>query len=184
MEGYTYKTKDKQTYQIYFTINQKKLYLFISDLSFKVSTFTSNYLLEDLNAKLSKLIQFKNIEEFQSLLIQNIKEKKLILKPYKNVINLIWRIFPLSKEKIQTFTLLSSIDINQNISLFFYSDYLTSKKVVKEIETAINLKILPTESEKETYIKNVYNHWLIESMFFVKNNNDEKKKKRRIFIFI
>ena len=176
MEGYIYKIDKNKKYQIYYTISQTKLNLFISDLSAIDNTFTSNYLLGDLNAKLTKLIQFKTIEEFQSLLYQNIKEKTLVLKPYKNVINSIWRIFPLSKDKLQTFSLISSMDINQNISLFFYSDYLTSEKVVKEMETAINIKIHPIMKEEKTYTKIVYNNWLIDSIFFIKNNNNDEEK--------
>ena len=180
MECYKYRTEDqKKKYRIFLKIRHKKLNMFIFN---KTEKYMSNYLLEDLNAKLSKLIQFKTIEDFKAHLIKNIKEKQLILKsPYKNVINSVWKIFPLSKEKRQTFTLISSLDTNKSISLFFYSDYASSEKVVKEIDNSIIIKKLITKNEEKTYTNYFYDHWLIENMFFL-NKNVQKINKKDEFL--
>ena len=177
---YSYKSEDNKNFAVYFRkYEQRMLKVYFSDLSSKNKIFLSKYQLDDLNIKFKKLIQFKTIEEFIKVLVENINKKYLILNsPYKNAITSIWRVFPDSKDKIQTFTLSSSLDSNKSISLIFYSNFKTSEKLVKAIENSIQ-----KESSKQTnellYLKLSYDdHWLIENMYFLNGeyNNDEKKK--------
>ena len=143
----------------------------------------SNYKLDDLNIKFIKIIQFKTIEQFMSILIENIKKKYLILNsPYKNAITTTWKIFPDSKEKKQTFSLVSSFDSHKTISLLFYSDFKTSEKFLKEIEKAIQGE-KPNEDKQSFYLKLFYEeHWLIENMYFLSNEYKDDKNKIKKFL--
>ena len=176
---YTYKSEDNKDYIVYFgKYEQKKLKIFFSDLSSKNKIFMSKYQLDDLNIKFRKLIQFKTIEEFINVLVENINKKSLILNsPYKNAITSIWRVFPDSKDNIQTFSLSSSLDSNKSISLVFYSNFKTSEKLVKAIENSIQEES-PKQTNELFYLKLSYDdHWLIENMYFLNGEyNDEKKK--------
>ena len=70
---------------------------------------------------------------FYNCLIDNIKERKLIIKPlYENVINTIWKIFP-NKKMEESFTLILYKKLNKKLSLFFYSNFANSKDILKEI---------------------------------------------------
>ena len=143
----------------------------------------SNYILDDLNIKFTKIIQFKTIEQFMSILIENIKKKYLILNsPYKNAITTTWKIFPDSKEKKQTFSLVSSFDSHKTISLLFYSDFKTSEKFLKEIEKAVQGE-KPNEDKQSYYLKLFYEeHWLIENMYFLSNEYKDNKSKIKDFL--
>ena len=140
---YSYKSEDNKNFAVYFRkYEQRMLKVYFSDLSSKNKIFLSKYQLDDLNIKFKKLIQFKTIEEFIKVLVENINKKSLILNsPYKNAITSIWRVFPDSKDKIQTFTLSSSLDSNKSISLIFYSNFKTSEKLVKAIENSIQFRV-------------------------------------------
>ena len=145
-DSYEYISEDKKTYKIKFTIIEKdeinQLILSFIDKSEKNNSYSSNYQVIDLNEKFGKTIQFKTINDFKECLIQNIKKKLLVLKsPYKNVINSQWRTFPKDSEKENTFTLILSKLFNKNISLFFYSSFSNSEKIVKEYEKEFNIKI-------------------------------------------
>ena len=146
--------------------------------------FLSKYHLDDLNVKFMKIKQFKTIEEFIDLLLSNINQKKLIIKPpYKNVITSVWRIFPESKDKKQTFSLVSSLNYNKKISLLFYSDYKASEKVVKEIETPLNVNVNNVEKKDEiSYLNLSYNNNLfIDKMLFLQKNYSDEEEKLKDF---
>lgn len=135
---YKYMSEDNKSYSIYFSQikdNENKVILFIEDDSETNKVFISKYELNDLNTKFMGIIHLKNIHEFQKLLIENIKSKKVILKsPYKNSITSTWKVFPKDETKKNTFSLLSSLDENGNVTLMFYSNYQESEKPLKEIE--------------------------------------------------
>lgn len=101
-DGLKYIAEDNKTYIIYMNVNENNNHL---NLSFAGTSetnqiFTSNYLVDDLNQKFGKLIQFKNIQEFKNVLMDNISKKSLVIKaPYKNVINSIWKTFPKDEKK-------------------------------------------------------------------------------------
>ena len=166
-----YPSEDKKNY---YNISikkydQKRFKITFCDFSDKNRAFISKYNLDDLNIKFMKIIQFKTIQEFYDILNSNVAKKTLIIKsPYKNSLSTVWKIFPDSIEKKQTFTLVSSLDYNQNISLLFYSDFQNSENVVKEIENSIYAEKL-LEDDEISYSKIYYkDHWLIENMFFIK----------------
>ena len=126
-----------------------------------------------------KIITFKTIEQFLELLVENLKKKTLILeKPYKNVITSIWKMFPNSKEKTQTFSLLSSLDSNKNITILFYSDFKSSENVVKEIEKSARVQE-PKVTNELFYSKRSYNdHWLLDNIYFLSGNYDNNENKK------
>lgn len=124
------------------TYDIKKIRISISDLSSTNKIFSSNFELDDLNIKFMKVIEFKDIEKFSLLLAENIKKKKLVLERYyNNAISSTWKVFPDSKDEKQeqlTFSFVSSLASNKNISLIFYSNFKKSEKFVKEIEKNID----------------------------------------------
>ena len=174
-----------KSYSIYFSQikdNGKKVILFISDDSETNKVFISKYEIEDLNTKFMGIIHFKNITEFQKLLIENIKGKKVTLKaPYKNAITSIWKVFPKDETKKNTFCLLSSLDENANITLMFYSNYQESEKALKEIEKQAQAA-KKGEDDELIYKKVIYDNWLIDDIYYLKEKyNDEKKKNGRFY---
>ena len=181
---YQYDSENKKNFLIYFLVYDKiNIRLFISDLSSEKRIFVSNYQLDDLNIKFKKLIQLKTIEKFRDLLIENIKKKTLILKePYKNSLTSIWRIFPDSKDKKQTFSLASSLDSRKKITLLFYSDFKTSEPLVKEIEKSIKTEKPELIDKKFFKLLSYKDNWLIESMYFLTNQNDDDSKKKEDFL--
>ena len=167
------------------TYDIKKIRISISDLSSTNKIFSSNFELDDLNIKFMKVIEFKDIEKFSLLLAENIKKKKLVLERYyNNAISSTWKVFPDSKDEKQeqlTFSFVSSLASNKNISLIFYSNFKKSEKFVKEIEK--NIDAIRQVDEKKTdnsLISEISyeDHWLIDNMYFLPNeyDNDEQKK--------
>jgi len=154
-DGLKYIAEDNKTYIIYMNVNENNNHL---NLSFTGTSetnqiFTSNYLVDDLNQKFGKLIQFKNIQEFKNVLMDNIRKKSLVIKaPYKNVINSIWKTFPKDEKKKEKFTLISSKSINENVSLIFFANYSKSEEIVKNITNQFQVKIKQNQDEK-TYSK-------------------------------
>jgi hypothetical protein len=177
---YKCKSVDNKSYSIYFSEikdNGKKVILFISDDSETNKVFISKYEIEDLNTKFMGIIHFKSIIEFQKLLIENIKGKKVVLKaPYKNAITSIWKVFPKDETKKNNFYLLSSLDDNANITLMFYSNFQESEKALKEIENQAQA-VKKGEDDELIYKKIIYDNWLIDDIYYLKDKyNDEKKK--------
>ena len=99
---------------------------------------------------------------FYNCLIDNIRERKLIIKPpYEKVINTIWKIYP-NKNMEESFTLILYKKFNKKLSLFFYSSFANSKDILKEIN-------LPESKEHFSQSKiNISNHWPkeIKSKYF------------------
>ena len=83
------------------------------------SPFSSKYELDYLNEKFGKNISFKSIQEFRVCLKDNVQKNLLeIKKPYKNVINTVWKLYPNNTKEKKTFTLISSQSWEKNLSLF------------------------------------------------------------------
>ena len=179
-DGLKYIAEDNKTYIIRISSNENNNHL---NLSFTGTSetnqiFSSNYLLDDLNQKFGKLIQFKNIEEFKNVLMDNISKKSLVIKaPYKNVINSIWKTFPKDAKKKENFTLISSKSINENVSLMFFSNYSKSEEIVKNITNQFQVKIKQNQDEK-TYSKLFFeDNWILEHMYFLKGKFDDEEQK-------
>ena len=147
--------------------------------------YCSSYILENLNEKFDKVINFKDISEFKNLLEKNISKKTLILKtPYKNVINSIWKTFPKEQAKKQTFTLISQKSYNKNISLFFYENFTKSENFVKEAEKQLLLK-QKEKNKMVNYTKYIYeNNLFVDNMYFLIGKEDNEEKKINNFINI
>ena len=98
-----YKGEDGEKYAIKIDIDKEgTLTLYINEI------YCSSYILENLNEKFDKVIDFKDISEFKNVLEKNISKKTLILKsPYNHVINSVWKFFPKEQANKQTFTLIS-----------------------------------------------------------------------------
>ena len=182
-----YPSEDKKNYYsiTFEKIEEKEIKIIISDFYNKNKTFISKYHLVDLNTKFIKVIQFKTIDEFYHLLNNNVIEGKLIIKsPYRNEISSVWRIFPDSNENKKTFTLISSLNYNNKISLLFYSDFQNSEKVVKIIEKSIYAQN-SYKSDEIFYSKISYNnHWLIDNMFLIKEKYGKEEDKIKDFKII
>ena len=177
---YKYMSEDNKSYSIYFSQikdNENKVILFIEDDSETNKVFISKYELNDLNTKFMGIIHLKNIHEFQKLLIENIKSKKVILKsPYKNSITSTWKVFPKDETKKNTFSLLSSLDENGNVTLMFYSNYQESEKPLKEIEKQAKAE-KKGENDELIYKKIIYDNWLINDIYYLKEQYKDEQKK-------
>lgn len=177
-------SEDNKSYSIYFSQikkNGKKVILFISDDSETNKVFISKYELDDLNIKFMGIIHFKSIHEFQKLLIENLKNKKVILKaPYKNSITSTWKLFPKDEAKKNTFILLSSLDENGNITLMLYSNYQESEKAIKEIEKQAQAE-KKGEDDELIYKKIIYDNWLIDDIYYLKEQYKDEVKKMEDF---
>ena len=178
---YHYETeKKKNKFIIYSIISGKRIVLYFQVDNEEVSNakcFSSIYELDDLNLKFRKTKIFKNIEEFNDKLIENIKSKTLILQePYRDAITSIWKISPKSKTQTQTFQLTSTIKHHKSISLIFFSNNKSTEKVKKEIEISFSIKS-QNKIKEHFFNKYIYDHWLIDDIFIMeeKNQNVEAK---------
>ena len=181
---YHYKSEDNNDFIIYFKkYGEKSVSIYISNDSSTNNVFFSNIHLDDLNFNFQKLIQFKTIEEFMKVLIENINKKYLILNVYyKNSITSIWRLYPNSKDKTHTFSFTFSSCFSKSITLLFYSNFKTSLKIIKEIENSIQVE--NSDQTKELfYLKLSYKeHWLIDNMYFLSGKYDNEEKKTKDFL--
>ncbi len=198
----SYKGEDKKIYRISVSkdIKKKELKLFIYNEEATDRVFSSEYKLDYLNVKFNNELNFKDIENFEQIIYDNIRKKTLVLKsPYKNVISSIWKLYPKDKDKLITFSLISTLSLEIKISLLFYSDYLSSEKIVKEMEMQSRSKIKRSEfttidlSEKVgktlelKYITNIYEkNKFIENMVFLSEKYEKEKEeiKKEDFITI
>ena len=90
-----YISEDNKNYVICFEETKSEMIISLTNQNEDDSPFASRYELDYLNEKFGKTIQFKSIEEFRKCLKVNVEKKLLIIKkPYKNVINTVWNIFP------------------------------------------------------------------------------------------
>ena len=182
---YDYIGEDGKKYIITIAIKEQEiLSIYIKGAEVN-ETFSSDYILENLNEKFQKIITCKEISDFKKILEKNINKKTLVLKsPYKSVINSIWKIFPGESSKKQTFTLISQKSFNKTISLFFYENFTKSEVFVKEVEKQLLIK------QKEiiklpSYVKHIYeNNLFIDNMFFLLGKEDNEEKKINNYISI
>ena len=94
--------------------------------------YSSEYGLDFLKDKFEKKFNFNELTIFYNCLIDNIRERKLIIKPpYEKVINTIWKIYP-KKNSEDTCTLVLYKKIKKKLSLFFFSSMENSKDILKE----------------------------------------------------
>ena len=182
---YVYDGEDKIKYTIKIAIeNNNSLTLSIKGSAVN-ETYSSSYLLENLNEKLDKIVYFKDVSDFKKILEKNISKKTLVLKaPYKSVINSIWKIFPNDSSKNQAFTLISQKSFNKNISLFFYENYSRSEKFVKEVEKQLLISS-KDHVKKESFIKYTYeSNLFIDNMYFFLGKEENEQKKINNFVNI
>lgn len=178
-EDFKYEGQDKKPYVISINVkNEKELTLSFLGENETNEIYSSNYTIDNLNEKFGKIIQFKNISEFKSVLINNINNKLTILKPpYRNVINSQWKIFPKDKTRQETFILISSKSINKNISLIFYSNFTKSEPIIKELEKQLIVK-QKSKKDEQTYSLITFNdNMFLDSMYFLIGKYENEKKK-------
>ena len=117
---------------------KKNISIYVSTAN-QQETYSSQYNLDFINDKLKKIKDFKKfrtLESFRDCLKDNIDNKTFnINSPYDNkIIATTWRVFPKNNNLKQTFTLILERKINQNLSLFFFSNYDRAEKLIKVIE--------------------------------------------------
>ena len=178
-EDFKYEGQDKKPYVISINVkNEKELTLSFFGENETNEIYSSNYTVDNLNEKFGKIIQFKKISEFKSVLKNNINNKLTTLKPpYRNVINSQWNIFPKDKKRQETFILISSKSINKNISLIFYSNFTKSEPIIKELEKQLIVK-QKTKKDEQTYSHITFNdNMFLDSMYFLIGKYENEKKK-------
>ena len=145
--SYDYTSEDNIRYKLFFAIKAEIIELILTRNN---NYFKSIYRLEFLNDKFGKKASFKNLSDFKNLLKKNISKNSLIIKPiYRTIIRTIWKIKPGKKDSKETFTLLSYKNINDKLSILFYSNYKIAEKAIKElINQEFNKNI-----NKEEFIK-------------------------------
>jgi predicted GTPase len=167
-----------KTYENKYEINIKKtksqIEIIIKDD--KNDEYTSEYELDFLNDKLEKIIKFKELSLFYNLLLDNINQRKLIIKNhYRKVIETKWKID--SKKNIQeTFTLILHRNSNEQLSLFFFSSKADSKDILNKInilelkEDFLKFKIDESKIFSEYIYKDKYeDNFIIKDIFFLKD---------------
>ena len=183
---FDYKGKNSNNYKIIIeTTKEDTLFLSIVD-SKNGDVYSSNYYLTNLNEKFLNIIKFKKINDFKSLLAENIKSKLLVLnEPYKNVINSVWKVFPSDKSKNQTFTLISSKSSNKKISIYSFSNFSKIKNIVEEIKQQLSIEINKNSLQsKDNAIDNITfeNNWILDNIYCLKGNYSSQKDKENDFI--
>ena len=121
------------------TNEKKKNILICLSKANQKEIYSSEYNLDFINDKLRKIKDFKKfqtLESFSNCLKENIDSNTLnINSPYDNkIIATIWKVFPKNNNMKQTFTLILERKMNQNLSLFFLSNYERAEKLINEIE--------------------------------------------------
>ena len=177
-----YQSEDGQYYIVLFEETKNEIIISLTNVGSENdnSPFTSKYEIDYLNEKLGKKAYFRSIFHFRECLINNIERKLLkIKKPYKNVINTVWKLYPKDYKDKRTFTLISSQSWEKNLSLIFYSNHKKAEKIIKQIEAQaqINPKKI---NDKKDYKEQIYDK-LIENIIFLgdkydKDNDDKKKE--------
>ena len=175
-----YISEDMQNYVICIEETKEIIIISISNEKDNDSPFTSKYELYYLIEKFGKNINFKSIQEFRACLKENVQKKLLIIKkPYKNVINTIWKLYPNNAKEKKTFTLISSQSWEKNLSLFFYSNFKRAEKVVKEIED--QAEINPSQENKQKPFEEKKYNKLIDKMIFLDDKLDKSEAKIKEF---
>jgi len=175
-----YTSEDEQHYVICLEETKNEIIISLTNEKDNDSPFTSRYELDYLNQKFGKNYYFKSIQEFRHCLKENVQKQLLtIKKPYKNVINTIWKLHPNQAKENKTFTLISSQSWEKNLSLFFYSNFKRAEKVVKEIEDQAQMN--PSQENKEkSFDERIYNK-LIDKMVFLDDKLEKNEAKIKVF---
>jgi len=176
-----YTSEDEQKYAICLEETKNEIIISLTNEKDKDSPFTSKYELDYLKEKFGKNINFKSIQQFRTCLKENIQKQLLIIKkPYKKVINTVWKLYPNNTKKHKkTFTLVSSQSWEKNLSLFFYSNFKRAENVVKEIEDQ-TLMNPSQESKQKSFEERKYNK-LIDKMIFLDDKLENSKAKIEAF---
>lgn len=184
--NFEYTGEDSRKYRIIIDISKENnLFLSIIGANDK-ETYSSNYYLNNLNQKFLNIIKFKDTLEFQTCLIDNIKKRTLVLKaPYKSVVNSIWKIFPNSKSKTQTFSLISSKSFDKKLDVYCYGEYSKFKNLEEELKKQLFIQvskntIIPKDNSFD-YIK-LENNWLLDNVYCLKGNYTNIQTKREAFM--
>ena len=176
-----YISVDKQCYVICFEETKNEIIISLTNEKDDDSPFSSKYEIDYLNEKFGKNISFKSIQEFRACLKDNVQKHFLeIKKPYKNVINTVWKLHPKNSNDKKTFTLISSQSWEKNLSLFFYSNLKRAEKVVKEIEDQTQMKPIQ-ENKQISYEEKKYKK-LIDKMIFLDDKIDKSDAKLKAFM--
>jgi len=176
-----YISEDKQHYVICLEETKNEIIISLINEKDNDSPFTSKYELDYLNQKFGKNIIFKNIQQFRTYLKENVQKKLLIIKkPYKKVINTVWKLYPNNAKKHKkTFTLISSQSFEKNLSLFFYSNFKRAENVVKEIEDQAQMNPYQ-ENKQKSFEERKYNE-LIDKMIFLDDKLEKSEAKIKAF---
>jgi len=176
-----YISEDKQHYVICLEETKNEIIISLINEKDNDSPFTSKYELDYLNQKFGKNIIFKNIQQFRTYLKENVQKKLLIIKkPYKKVINTVWKLYPNNAKKHKkTFTLISSQSFEKNLSLFFYSNFKRAENVVKEIEDQAQMNPYQ-ENKQKSFEERKYNK-LIDKMIFLDDKLEKSEAKIKAF---
>ena len=121
------------------TDEEKKNILICLTKANQKEIYSSVYNLDFINDKLKKIKDFKKFQtvaSFSNCLKENIDSNTLnINSPYDNkIIATTWKVFPKNNNLKQTFTFILQRKINQNLSLFFFSNYKRAEKLINVIE--------------------------------------------------
>jgi len=121
-----YISEDKQNYMICIEEAKNEIIIFISNEKENDSLFFSKYKIDYLKEEFN----FKSIQEFKMLLKINVQKKLLsIKKPDKSTINTIWKLYPNDLKDIKKFSLILEKNLEEKISLYFYSNFQKRKNI-------------------------------------------------------
>ena len=180
---YNYESEDAKKYEIKIKCSKRKIRFRLKHQSEdnKIYYFLSMYRFLSVKRKCKKIIDFKNISSFVQCLVDNIKNKKLVIKPiYKNIMKTIWKIFP-NDSKEESFTLISNKHFNKKLSLFFFSDFKRAEHLVKQLQQQeyLNLKEI---KKNNNILDHIYsNGFLIENSMFLNGNFETEEEKKETF---
>ena len=181
MEGYSFTRFNNDVIQIKY--NERKIYICVyEDMNEYSSVFTLNF----INDKLSGIIKFKTLSNFCDCLYDNINKNSLLIDPpYKDkVIATKWMLFPNENKFTHTFTLMLRRRVNENLSLYFFSNYKDASVIIKEIEEQ---ELFIRRSKGKDNIDNnleeiIYDQGsIIENIKFFKDINKVDKPKKILF---
>lgn len=176
-KGYNYESEDSIKYSVKAKTKDSKLRIrFKCEIEGEQFYFYSIYRLQFLKDRFGKILKLEKIRQFLNIIKDNIKRKKLVIKPiYKNIVKSIWKTFPNDTTKEDSFTLVSTKYVNKNLSLIFFSNYERAQEVVNEIEKQGQLIIKSKTNQEIIY----YNGFVLQNSLFIEEANLGKEEKMK-----
>ena len=176
------KTINNYNIQVIIQNREKKIHIFLIKMN-PQEIYSSEYNLDFINDKLKKFEDFKKfqtVETFSDCLKENIERNIVnINSPYDNkVIATTWKIFPKNNNSNKTFTLILERKINQNLSLFFFSNYDRAEIFIDEIEEQNVYKNKKENNKNKSFNEIIYKEGsIIENIIYFKdiNNTNERE---------